>query len=373
MRFRIYLSPPDVGDLEKQYVGEAIDSGWVAPAGPDLDKFEFDLASYIGVDHAVALCSGTAGLHMALLALGVGPGDEVVVPTMTFGATAFAVRYVGASPVFVDSEPMSWNLDPELMEGFLTQRAAQNRLPAAVITVDVFGQAADYDRIVPICEKFDVPMIEDSAEALGATHGAHMAGSFGQAAIFSFNGNKIMTTSGGGMLVTNDAELAQRVRFLSTQARESVAWYEHQEVGYNYRLSNVLAALGRAQLARLPEMIEKRREHRANYASRFEGSNVRVIEDAPWGLGNAWLTVALFEDGLTPIAVREALAADEIEARPVWKPMHRQPVFSDAEILLNGHSDQLYERGLCLPSGSRMNSEDSDYIGALVAEMGHRA
>jgi len=372
MGFRIHLSPPDVGDLEKAYVADAIDSGWVAPVGPHVDAFESEMAAYIGVEHAVALCSGTAGLHLALLATGVGPGDEVVVPTMTFGATAFAVTYVGARPVFIDSEPRSWNLAPDLLAVLLAERAAVGRLPAAVIAVDVFGQAADYDRIVPLCAEFGVPLIEDAAEALGATHGAGVAGSFGQAAVFSFNGNKIMTTSGGGMLVTNDGTLAQRVRYLSTQARQPVAWYEHEDIGYNYRLSNVLAALGRAQLTRLPEMIDRRRAHREHYATMFQASRVNVLGDAPWGIANAWLTIALFEHEHARVAVQAALNGEGIEARPVWMPMHRQPVFAAAEARLNGHAEDLFSRGLCLPSGSRMTFEDCELVGSIVAELGAR-
>ncbi|MGA2933143.1 MAG: aminotransferase class I/II-fold pyridoxal phosphate-dependent enzyme [Acidimicrobiales bacterium] len=372
MPFRIYLSPPDVGDLEKEYVTDAIGSGWVAPLGPHVDAFESEIAAYVGVEHAVALSSGTAGLHLALLAIGVGAGDDVVVPTMTFGATAFAVTYVGARPVLLDSEPQSWNLDPDLLGDSLARRAAAGRLPAAVIAVDVFGQTADYDRIIPLCAEYGVPLIEDAAEALGATHGTRMAGSFGRAAVFSFNGNKIMTTSGGGILVTNDGKLAERVRYLSTQARQPVAWFEHEDVGYNYRLSNVLAALGRAQLIRLPEMIERRRAHREHYTTKFQASDVRVIGDAPWGASNAWLSIALFEDGDAPLIVREALCAREIEARPVWKPMHRQPVFANADVSLNGHADDLFHRGLCLPSGSAMAFEDCDLVGKIVVERGAR-
>jgi len=291
---------------------------------------------------------------------------------MTFGATAFAVTYVGARPIFVDSEPCSWNLDPDLLADLFAERAACGRLPAAVIAVDVFGQAADYDRIVPLCAEYGVPLIEDAAEALGATHGADVAGSFGRAAVFSFNGNKIMTTSGGGILLTNDGALAQRVRYLSTQARQRVAWYEHEDIGYNYRLSNVLAALGRAQLTRLPQMIDRRRAHREHYATLLQGSRVHIAGDAPWGIGNAWLSIALFEHEQAPVAVQAALAAEGIEARPVWKPMHRQPVFAAAEARLNGHADDLFGRGLCLPSGSRMTFEDCDLVGSIVAELGAR-
>jgi len=368
MTFRVYLSPPDVGDMEKQYVLEALDSGWVAPLGPHVDQFESELAELVGVDHAVALSSGTAALHLALLGVGVQQGDEVVVASMTFGATAFAATYVGATPVFVDSEPDSWNLDPDLLLEHLTSRARAGRLPAAVVAVDVFGQPADYDRITAICAEFDVPLIEDAAESLGARHTSGPAGSFGAAAVFSFNGNKIMTTSGGGMLVTNSAEVARRARYLATQARQPVPWYEHTDIGFNYRMSNILAALGRAQLARLPDMIETRRAHRKGYTDRLEPLGVRVVPDAPWSTGNAWLTVVLFDDDATPVRVRERLAAERIESRPVWKPMHRQPVFAHAEAVLNGESDRFFSRGLCLPSGSTMSTSDAQLVACLVGE-----
>jgi dTDP-4-amino-4,6-dideoxygalactose transaminase len=334
--------------------------------GPHVDRFESELAEFVGVDHAVALSSGTAALHLALLGVGVQQADEVVVASMTFAATAFATTYVGATPIFVDSEPDSWNIDPDLLLELLTSRARAGRLPAAVVAVDVFGQPADYDRITTICAEFDVPLIEDAAESLGAQHTSGAAGSFGAAAVFSFNGNKIMTTSGGGMLVTNSAELANRARYLATQARQPVPWYEHTDIGFNYRMSNILAALGCAQLARLPDMIETRRAHRKEYSERLAPLGVRVVPDAPWGTGNAWLTVVVFDDDAAPVRVRERLAAEGIESRPVWKPMHRQPVFAQAEASTNGTSDDLFARGLCLPSGSDLSAEDRQYIVELI-------
>lgn len=366
MSFRIFLSPPDVGEVERELVLDALDSGWVAPLGPHVDAFEAEIAAFCGVDHAVALSSGTGALHLALLGAGVQTGDDVVVQSLTFGATAFAVTYVGARPVLLDSEAESGNLSPDLLAELLATRAREGRLPAAVVSVDVFGQTADYDRIVALCADYDVPLIEDAAEALGSRHRDSAAGSFGQSAVFSFNGNKIMTTSGGGMLVTSSAELAQRARYLATQARLPQPWYEHEDIGFNYRMSNILAALGRGQLQRLPSMIERRREHRARYAEMLAPSGVRVMADASWTTSNAWLTVALFDDPATPTRVREKLAAEGIEARPVWKPMHLQPVFADAERLVDGTSERLFDHGLCLPSGSRMTAADVDEVASIV-------
>lgn len=369
----LHLSPPDIGALESIAASRAIDSGWVAPLGPEVDAFEAEVAAFIGARYAVALSSGTAALHLALLIAGVRPGDTVVTPTFTFGATAFAVTYVGASPIFVDSEATSWNLDPNLLDEVLTMRARAGQLPSAVITVDLFGQTADYESISSICARHDIPMIEDAAEALGASYGDRMAGSFGQAGIFSFNGNKIMTTSGGGMFVTDDESLADRVRYLATQARQPLPWYEHEDIGYNYRLSNILAALGRAQLQRLPEMIAKRRAHRDTYRRILGEAGVPIREDAPWGMGNAWLTVAVFDDPTMPVRVREALAGENIEARPVWKPMHMQPVFATAERHLTGVAEDAFARGLCLPSGSAMSHEDCERVARLIVNVVTRA
>ena len=371
---RLYLSPPDCGDLEAKAVEGAVRSGWVAPLGPEVDAFESEIARFSGRTHAVALSSGTAALHLGLNALHVGAGQDVVVPTLTFGATAFAVTYTGASPVFLDVEPTSWNLDPNLLAAFLSERAAAGTLPRAVITVDVFGRTCDYDRIMPICEEYGVPVLADSAEALGAMHGSRPAGSFGKAAVFSFNGNKIMTTSGGGMLVTDDAELAAKARFWATQSRESFPWYEHEEIGFNYRMSNILAALGRVQLSRLPQMIERRRAIRDRYADALAGvEGVVVMSDPPWGQGNGWLTTMIFDLALHPDAprrVREALEARNIESRPIWKPMHLQPVFAGAESLLTGVADRAFKTGLCLPSGSAMCDDDIErVVEGILAEL----
>ena len=357
MSYRIYLSPPDVGELEQEYVMDALRSGWVAPLGPHVDAFEREIAEYVGVEHAVALSSGTAGLHLGLIALGVGAGDDVVVPTMTFAATAFAVTYVGARPVFIDSESTSYNLDPELLAEYLASRAAAGQLPAAVVVVDIYGQTADYARILPICAEYGIPVLEDAAEALGSSHQLGMAGSLGRIGVLSFNGNKIMTTSGGGMLVTEDASIAARVRHLATQAREPVPWYEHNEVGFNYRMSNLLAARGRAQLQRLPDMIRRRTSIHSQYAELLRADGLDVIACTSWGSSNAWLTLVRLPQGLLAPA-RRALEAAGIESRQAWKPMHLQPVFAGCERRLNGRANQLFESALCLPSGSRLSRDE---------------
>ena len=367
-RERVYLSSPQVTDIEIEYVTAALRSGWVAPLGPEVDAFEADISTLTGTAHAVALSSGTAALQLGMMAIGVQPGDDVIVPTLTFAATAFAVNHAGARPVFVDSEELSWNLDPQLLSEVLAARASSGNLPAAIIPVDLFGRTCDYATITAIAAQYDVPIIEDAAEALGSSCDGVSAGAFGAAGVFSFNGNKVMTTSGGGMLVTNDADLANKVRYWSTQAREPLPWYEHVEIGYNYRLSNILAALGRGQLTRLDEMIKRRIANRAQYdmaLSHIKG--LSVIMDPPWGPGNAWLTNIRFDAGLypgAPEAIRLALEQLNVESRPVWKPMHQQPVYAEAEAHLTGVADRIFADGLCLPSGPNVTEADI----ALVCE-----
>lgn len=353
MTFEIYLSPPNIGEIEKGFVLDALDSGWVAPLGPHVDAFEREIADFVGAKHALALSSGTAGLHLALLTAGVKPGDEVVVPSMTFAATAFAVTYLGAEPVFLDSESSSWNMDPEVLSDFLANRKRQGNLPAAVLTVDVFGQMADYENLETICQEYDIPLIEDAAESLGSVHDSKPAGRFGMSGVFSFNGNKIMTTSGGGMVVSDDEDLIHRMRYLATQARQPVPWYEHTDIGYNYRLSNILAAIGRGQLQRLPQLMSDRIDARKTYSAFFAGTDIaNIIQDAPWTTSNAWLSIAYFENAEIVEALRLFLASRGIESRHVWKPLHLQPVFASNEFFGGNNAVQLFEHGLCLPSGS---------------------
>jgi dTDP-4-amino-4,6-dideoxygalactose transaminase len=369
---QIYLSPPDTGALEREYLLRAFDSGWVAPIGPDIDAFERELAAAAGTAEAVALSSGTAALHLALLVAGVRPGQSVLVQSLTFAATANAVRYAGARPVFVDSSEATWTMDPALVDEWLARAALIGDLPAAVIPVDIFGQCADYDALQAICSRYGVPIIEDAAEALGASYRGRPAGGLADLGVFSFNGNKIITTSGGGALVTNSAEQARRVRHLATQAREPAAHYEHREIGYNYRLSNLCAALGRAQLARLPELVRRRREIRAGYASFFAGvPGVELMPEAPYGASNAWLSVILVDPvrcGVSADELRLALAAANIEARPIWKPMHLQPAHAACQAVGGAVAARLFERGLCLPSGSRMSDADTDRVIDVLAQ-----
>ncbi|MEU5938161.1 aminotransferase class I/II-fold pyridoxal phosphate-dependent enzyme [Micromonospora sp. NPDC047548] len=357
MTGRILLSPPDVGILEESYIVDALRSGWVAPVGPDVEAFEREVAERVGCGHAVALSSGTAGLHLALLAIGVRPGDVVVVPTLTFVATANAVVYTGAEPVFVDCEPATGNLDPDLLAELLRDLRAGGRRVAAVLPVDMFGACADYTRILPLCAEAEVPIVADAAESLGASHVGRAAGSFGRAGVFSFNGNKIITTSGGGMLVSDDADLVALCRYLSTQARQPVPHYEHTDVGYNYRLSNLLAAVGRAQLRRLDDMMARRRQLRELYAKLFAAiPGVRVLADED-ATANCWLTTIVVDPAAAGWRAAELgahLGAQDIETRPVWKPMHLQPVFAGRRALLSGTAERLFTDGLTLPSGSAM-------------------
>ena len=367
---RIYLSPPDVGPKEREALLAALDSGWIAPLGPAVDEFEARLAEATGRPYACALSSGTAALHLALVIGGVGAGDRVLVSTLTFVATANAVTYVGATPVFIDSEPASWNLDPELLTKELDRSARVGELPKAVIAVDLYGQCADYKRITEACKRHGVLLISDAAESLGASYRGRPAGSFGDMAILSFNGNKIITTSGGGALLTSNADWDRQARHLSTQAREPAAHYEHTTRGYNYRLSNLLAAVGCAQLEKLAVKVERRRAHNVEYRKALEGlDQVQFMPEIAGGDSTFWLTaLCVGAAGDTSIRDRviQALTDKEIEARPVWKPMHQQPLFSGAASVLNGCADHLFANGLCLPSGSSLSPIDRDEIAASV-------
>ena len=363
---RIFLSPPDVGEVERKLMLEAFDSNWVAPVGPDRDAFAAQVADLVGVRHAVALSSGTAGLHLALIAAGVRRGDTVLVPSFTFAATANAVMYTGARPVFLDSTADTWNVDPALVAEELHSRAGRGQLPRAVVTVDMYGQCADYDPLLTACDRYGVALIEDAAEAMGASYRGRAAGSFGLAGVLSFNGNKIITTSGGGMLVTDDGRVATQARHLATQAREPVAHYEHRTVGYNYRLSNLLAALGRGQLQRLDDLIAARRENTRYYrAALGDLPGLTFMPIAGYGTPNWWLTCVLIDPdgfGADRDRIVARLAEHNIEARPTWKPMHLQPVFQDCVMRGGAVSADLFRRGLCLPSGSALTDHDRDRV-----------
>ena len=367
---RILLSPPDVGNLEKKFVADALDSGWAAPAGPDLDAFEFEVAGFCGRAHGVGVASGTAGLQLALKALGVKPGDVVICSTMTFVATANAISYLGAVPVFVDSVRETGNLSVPLLERALAAVSSSSRNVGAVLPVDFLGKVADYTAIVPLCEKYGVPVLADAAESLGAFHQGKPAGSFGAVAMVSFNGNKIATTSGGGMVLTDDETVAKRVRFLATQAREPVVHYEHRELGYNYRLSNILAALGRAQVQRLPEMIECRRENRRKYRELFRGVDGVEVFGGNDDEDNCWLSSVIVSEELPWRAAElsEFLEGMNIESRPLWKPMHLQPLYEDCEAHVDGSSELLFRTGVALPSGSNLSGDQWDRIENAVKD-----
>lgn len=364
----ILLSPPDVGELEREYLMRSFDGGWIAPVGPDLALFERDLSDLTGWPGVVAVSSGTAALHLALIAIGVGAGDHVFVSTFTFIATVNAITYCGAIPVFIDSSPEDWNMSPGLLAEALDHHARLGRLPKAVVVVDLYGQCANYDEITPICSKYGIPIVEDSAESVGSTYRSAPAGTFGAVAAFSFNGNKIMTTSGGGAVVCSSESAATRVRYLATQARQPALHYEHTEVGFNYRLSNLLAALGRAQLVRLSEMIERRKSHWRTYTA--ELGNLSAVEFMPvvdpgW---NHWLTCLTFESVDLKVAVEQRLQELNIESRPVWKPMHLQPVFAQVSSFEDGTSSDLFDRGMCLPSGSALSADDVGLVANLVRD-----
>jgi dTDP-4-amino-4,6-dideoxygalactose transaminase len=357
---RIFLSPPDVGDLERRFLMDAFNSNWLAPLGPHVDAFEREFASVVGVPHAVALSSGTAALHLSLVALGIGPGDEVLVSTLTFAATANAVTYVGARPVFLDASSATWTLDPDLVEQELEDRAKDGRLPSALIAVDLYGQCCDYARIAAACERHGVPLVEDAAEALGASYEARPAGAFGRCAAFSFNGNKIITTSGGGMLVSQSRTLVDRARHLATQARDPAPHYEHSNIGFNYRMSNLLAAVGRAQLQTLEGKIARRRAIRLRYERELSPlGGLEFLGEADYGRSNNWLTCLTVDPdlfGASAEQIRVHLEARGIESRPVWKPMHLQPVFRDCALRGGAVAARLFATGLCLPSGSSLSA-----------------
>ena len=370
---RIYLSSPHMSGREMPFVREAFRTNWIAPLGPNVDAFEKEFAAKVGAKHAVALSSGTAALHLALRTLKVKPGEEVFCSTFTFAATANVIAYEGARPVFIDSDMATWNMDPVLLAAELDRRARSGRLPRAVIVVDLYGQCADLAPIAASCRRHGVVLIEDAAEALGATYRGRPAGTFGWANAFSFNGNKIITTSGGGMLTTNDGTLARHARFLSTQARDDAPHYQHSYIGFNYRLSNVLAGIGRGQLSVLDGRVNARRRVFANYAKalgRLPG--LTFMPEASYGRSNRWLTCVIVDPkafGASREDIRLALAALNIEARPLWKPMHLQTVFKGCATVGGKVSERLFHYGLCLPSGSNLTPAQQKRVIAGVVSV----
>ena len=355
---------------ERDLLLDAFDSNWIAPLGPHVNAFEEEFANAVGTQHAVATSSGTAALHVALRMLDVGPGDDVLVSTLTFVASANSIIYQHANPVFIDSNKATWNMDPELLKAELQRADKAGRLPKAIMPVDVNGQCADYESIVELAQRYEIPIIEDAAEALGASYRGRPAGSFGDFAAFSFNGNKIITTSGGGMLVCNNEQYADRARYLITQARQDAPHYEHTEVGYNYRMSNLLAAVGRGQLSVIEDRVNSRRAIFDRYVAELgELPGLEFMTEPDGYRSTHWLTALTVDPeqfGATREDIRLALEAENIEARPVWKPMHLQPAFKHYRQVTNGVSEALFDNGLCLPSGSAMSAEDQSRVVACV-------
>ena len=363
---KIWLSSPHMGGTELKYINEAFETNWIAPLGANVNSFENDLSTYLGGVHCAALSSGTAAIHLALIMLGVGKGDDVICQSFTFSATANPIVYLGANPIFIDSEPDSWNMDPELLEKAIKDRISKQRKPKAIILVHLYGMPAKIDEIVKVAEKYEIPIVEDAAESLGSRYKGRACGTFGLMGILSFNGNKIITTSGGGALVSRDDEYIKKARFLATQARDDAPHYQHSEIGYNYRMSNVVAGIGRGQMEVLENRIAVRRENNRFYRSLFNGIEGIAFQNEPVGhFSNYWLTTILVNKekiGFSREDIRVALEKENIETRPLWKPMHLQPVFSNALSYVNGISEKYFQDGLCLPSGSNLTTEEKDRI-----------
>ena len=369
---RIYLSPPHLGRHELNYLHKAVEDNWVAPTGPNITGFEADLCAFTGVSHAVALNSGTAAIHLGLRLLGVGPGDEVLCPSFTFVATANPIGYCGATPVFIDSEPDTWNMCPTRLREALEERRRLGKKPKALLLVHLYGMPAKLDELLALAQEFDLPVLEDAAEALGARYKGRPLGSFGDVGVFSFNGNKILTTSGGGALVTNRADYAAKALFWATQAKDAAPHYQHSDVGYNYRLSNLLAGIGRGQMELLEDRVKRRREIFQWYQENLAGLPGLTVALAPEPIGsrtNRWLTTILLnpaETSATPETMRQHLETHKIESRPLWKPLHLQPLFAKAPMHGGAVCEDLFARGLCLPSGTAMTDDDLRRIARAI-------
>lgn len=367
MGSRIWLSSPHIGLQEQKYVQEAFDTNWVAPLGPNVDAFEKQLTDYLQVHGAVSLSSGTAALHLALATLGVGPGDRVLCQSLTFAASAFPIVYLGAEPVFIDSELDTWNMDPELLKTAIEENIHQGKKPAAIVVVHLYGMPANMNRILEIAESFSIPVIEDAAEALGSRYHNKPCGSLGTMAILSFNGNKIITTSGGGAFVSNDPAHVKHVRHISAQAKEPAPYYLHQTIGYNYRMSNICAGIGRGQMEVLEDRVARRRMIYARYHQALAHKDGIHFPDEPIGYySNRWLTTPLFDRNVFPVGTPERIRIHleklNIESRPIWKPLHQQPVFASCLKYGGSVADRLFEEGLCLPSGSNIPDSVIDQV-----------
>ncbi len=371
MNNKIWMSSPHMGGTEEQFVKEAFTTNWIAPLGPNVNGFEQDLELFLGNgSHAAALSSGTAGLHLGLVLLGVKAGDEVICQTMTFSATANPINYMGATPVFVDSESETWNMSPALLEKAIEDRIAIGKKPKAIIPVHLYGMPAKMDSIMAIARHYQIPVLEDAAEAIGSSIHGQKCGTFGEIGVLSFNGNKIITTSGGGALVSQSSRIVKDARFLATQARDEAPHYQHSQIGYNYRMSNLCAGVGRGQMEVLAKRIEQRRDIYNQYHSHLAGKKgISFHEELPGYFSNRWLTTILIdpkEAGFTREDLRLAFEKDNIESRPLWKPMHMQPVFDGCPFYGDGTSEHLFEIGLCLPSGSNLTKDDMKRIFGVI-------
>ena len=365
MKKKLWLSPPHLNGEEIKYIQEAIDSNWVAPLGPNVDAFEKEMCQYLGADHAAAVVSGTAAIHLALIILGVKAGDEVLCQSFTFSGSANPIAYQQAKPIFIDSESDSWNIDPQLLEQAIKDRQRIGIKPKALILVHLYGQPAKLDEITQICDHYEIQIIEDAAESLGSRYKDKAAGTFGEFGILSFNGNKIITTSGGGMLLSSEDNIKQ-ARFLSTQAQDDAPHYEHSQIGYNYRMSNIVAGIGRGQLKTLDQRIERKREIFNYYKNALENlPGVQFQPEMPATKSNRWLTTLTIDPELAGTdreKIRQSFVAENIDTRPLWKPMHLQPVFKNAIKYENGISEKIFNDGLCLPSGTAMIEEDLNRV-----------
>jgi dTDP-4-amino-4,6-dideoxygalactose transaminase len=376
MKPRIYLSSPHMSGFEQTYIDEAFTQNWIAPIGPNVDAFESELATKLGAGHVAAVSSGTAAIHLALINLGVQQGDEVLVSSFTFSASVNPIVYQGAVPVFVDSEADTWNMDPELLDYAIGERIKiTGKKPRAIIIVHIYGMPAKMEQLLEVAGRYEIPVIEDAAESLGSNYRGKATGIFGAMGILSFNGNKIITTSGGGALVSDNEEFIRHARFLSTQARDNAPWYQHSHIGYNYRMSNIVAGIGRGQLRVLDQRVEARRRVYDWYRELFAGNEgIGFLAEPDSAFSNRWLTCITVDPqktgGITHLGIMNKLAEDNIESRHIWKPMHLQPVFASSPAYINGISEHIFNHGLCLPSGSNMTGEDLLRIEKVLRSIG---
>lgn len=366
---KIWLSSPHLGECEFEYVKKVFESNWIAPVGPHISDFEIELSKRLLDHHVVALSSGTAAIHLALILLGVSSGDDVLCSTFTFSASVNPIRYLGANPILIDSDLSSWNMCPDLLEKAIKDRISLNKKPKAIILVHLYGMPANMEEISRISNHYEIPIIEDAAEALGSTYNGRPLGTFGDIGVFSFNGNKIITTSGGGALVSSNQELVEKAKYLATQAREDKPHYEHTEIGYNYRLSNVLAAIGLGQLEKLDKRVEQKRYINHYYRSHLNQiKEISFVSEAESSFSNYWLTTIILQKNSTidRESIRLRMLEESIETRPLWKPMHLQPIFKSFDAYLNGVSEELFNHGLCLPSGTNMSNNDMERIIKII-------